>query len=67
MKYLKVSVSGPYINTERVSYHEVDDDFDPEGKDEKVADEILEGDVWEYVDSWYEVVDPEDVPEYERP
>ncbi|MFF3249698.1 hypothetical protein ACFYWP_01475 [Actinacidiphila glaucinigra] len=67
MKYLKVSVSGPYINTERVSYHEVRDDFDADDKDHEEAIAIQEDDVWEYVDSYFEVVDEDDVPEYERP
>ncbi|WMI34783.1 hypothetical protein SEA_MARAV_61 [Streptomyces phage Marav] len=67
MKYLMTEVSGPYINTERRAYHEVPDDFDPEGKDEKEALQILEDDVWNYVDSWFKVVEPEDVPEDERP
>ncbi|MEU9795026.1 hypothetical protein AB0E27_31260 [Streptomyces sparsogenes] len=60
-------MSGPYINTERVSYYEVPDDYDPEGKDEKDAFQILTECVWEYVDAYSEVVVVEDVPEDERP
>ncbi|MEU4984867.1 hypothetical protein [Streptomyces sp. NPDC021969] len=67
MKYLKVGVSGPYVNTERTAYFEVDDDFDPEGKDEAEANELVEQEVNEYVEAWCQVVDVEDVPEGERP
>ncbi|QOV06185.1 hypothetical protein KGG72_gp55 [Streptomyces phage Salutena] len=67
MKYLKVGVSGPYINTERVGYFEVPDDFDPEGKDFDEANQYVEDEINNYVESWCEVVDPEDVPEDERP
>lgn len=67
MKYLKVGVSGPYINTERVGYFEVSDDFDPEGKDEAEANGYVEDEINNYVESWCQVVDVEDVPEGERP
>jgi hypothetical protein len=66
VKYLKIGISGPYINSERTEYHEVPDDYDPEGADSKDADSILENAVWEYVDAWMEVVDEDDVPEDER-
>ena len=65
-KYLKIGVSGPYINTERTEYHQVPDDFDPEGKDAKEADEMVENAVWEYVDAWSDVVDEDQVPADER-
>ncbi|WP_438470732.1 hypothetical protein [Streptomyces asiaticus] len=67
MKYLKIGVSGPYVNTERTTYVEVDDDFDPEGEDAEEASQIIEEEVWNYVESWCEVVDVDDVPEGERP
>jgi hypothetical protein len=57
VKWLKVGVSSPYINTERFEYHEVPDDYDPEGKDVKSADNIIESAVWEYVETWCSVVD----------
>lgn len=63
MKYLKVSVSGPYINTDRVSYIEVDDDFVKDGKQDQGH---IENAVWEYVEAWSELVDEDDVPEEER-
>lgn len=61
-KYLKISVSGPYVNTDRVTYVEVGDDF---VKDSKADAELVANEVWEYVDSWSELVDEKDVPEGE--
>ncbi|MDX3525112.1 hypothetical protein P1P75_01275 [Streptomyces sp. ID05-39B] len=63
MKYLKVSVSGPYINTDRVSYIPVADDF---VKDGEADQKYIEDQVWEYVESWSELVDEDQVPEDER-
>jgi hypothetical protein len=67
VKYLKMTVTGPYVNTDYTTYAEVADDFDPEGKDAQEAGELLENAVWEYVESWAEVVDEDDVSENERP
>ena len=63
MRYLKVGVSGPYINTERTSYFEVDDDFDPDGEDFDEAQQYVADEVANYVDAWCEVVDEDEVPE----
>ncbi|MFH8414394.1 hypothetical protein [Streptomyces collinus] len=62
-KYLKISVSGPYVNTERTSYVPVADDF---VKDSDEDQALIENEVWEYVESWSELVDEDDVPEDER-
>ncbi|UFD97996.1 hypothetical protein PQC18_gp58 [Streptomyces phage Pablito] len=62
-KYLKISVSGPYINTERTAYVPVDDDF---VKDSDEDNQLIENEVWEYVESWSELVDEADVPVDER-
>lgn len=66
-KYLKISVSSPYPGTEQVRYEEVDDSYEPEGKDEKDARDRLSDAVWEYAENSYtQVVDESEVPEGER-
>lgn len=63
VKYLKITVSGPYVNTDRTSYVQVGDGF---VKDSNEDSELVEAEVWEYVESWSELVDEGDVPLGER-
>lgn len=65
-KYLKISIDGPYINSNRTHYEEVSDDYDAGGKDREDASQRLEEAVWDYVEAYSEVVDESEVPEDER-
>lgn len=67
-KYLKITVSGPWVNMDRVIYMDVEDEFDPDNNeaDEKFADEQTREAVWDYVEAGYDVVDEDEVPEDER-
>jgi hypothetical protein len=65
-KYLRVTVSSPYINTDRSEIYEVDDDFDPEGDDLGTAIEYAEETVRNYAESWWDLVDADDLDEDER-
>ncbi|MET9862003.1 hypothetical protein ABZY93_22350 [Streptomyces smyrnaeus] len=69
MKYLKLSVSSPYANTERTIYAEVPDEYDTTKNkaDYDDAQDQLEQVIWEYVEAYFDVVDASEVPEYERP
>lgn len=66
MKYLRVTVTSPYINTERSEVFEVADDFDPDGKDIDEASQIADDVVANYAESWWELVDADDLDEDER-
>jgi hypothetical protein len=66
VKYLKISVKSPYSGTERVEYVPVPDDFDPDGKDQDERDDMIEHEVWEYVEAYGVLVDESEVPEGER-
>jgi hypothetical protein len=65
-KYLRVTVSSPYVNTDRSEIYEVDDSFDPEGDDLGTAIEYAEDTVRNYVESWWELVDADELDEDER-
>lgn len=62
MPFLKITVSGPYINSDQTSYVEVDEGFDPKNNeaDEKAAEDMWQQAVWEYVDGGYEVVETDE-------
>jgi len=66
VKYLRVTVTSPYINTERSEVFEVADDFDPDGKDIDEASQIADDVVANYAESWWELVDADDLDEDER-
>ena len=66
MKYLRVKVTSPYINTERSEIFEVDDDFDPDGENLGEAIEYANDVVNNYVESWWDLVDADDLDEDER-
>ncbi|AXQ61116.1 hypothetical protein SEA_HANK144_63 [Streptomyces phage Hank144] len=65
-KYLRVTVTSPYINTERSEVIEVEDDFEPDGKDLDSAIEYATDVVNSYAESWWELVDAADLDEDER-
>lgn len=67
-KYLKISVASPYINTDRVTYIELeDDDFGENGEvKQKYLDEYVGDAINDYVEAWSDVVDEADVPEEDR-
>jgi hypothetical protein len=58
-KYLKVTCTSPYVGTDSTYYLEVEDDFDPEGKDEEETFKFGAECADEYVEWWTEVVDEE--------
>ena len=62
-RYLKITVSGPYVNTDQVTYVKVNDTFE---KDSKADEDLIEEAVWGYVESWSELMLEGDVPEEER-
>lgn len=67
-KYLKIKVSGPYINSGQESYVKLeDDDFDESGEvKSKIVDEYWQNAVENYIDGHTEVMDEADVPEGDR-
>ncbi len=48
MRYLKICISGPYINIDQVSYYEVEDDFELP-RDQVIADQYYQEAVDAYV------------------
>ncbi|MFJ6183724.1 hypothetical protein [Streptomyces sp. NPDC092295] len=66
MKYLRVSVTSPYSSTERSEVIEVDDDFDPDGKDVALANEHANEVVSNYAESWWKLLDANELEEDER-
>jgi hypothetical protein len=67
-KYLKIGVSGPYVNTSQTTFVKLDDDdIGDDGKcKQKYADEMVGDAIANYIDSWSETVDEADVPEEDR-
>lgn len=67
-KYLKMYVSGPYVNSGQTSYCRLeDDDLGEDGKClPRLADDMMENAISNYLDSYAETVDEADVPEADR-
>ena len=57
--YVKIGVSGPYINITRYEFFEVDDDFMElsENQRQREIDEMVQDAIANYIDVWDEICD----------
>lgn len=67
-KYLKIYVSGPYVNSSQESYVRLEDgDLGEDGEcRQSLADDLVENAISNYLDSYSETVDEDAVPEADR-